>query len=503
VFFPILFFLFIGALSSWLVIRILLLSGVGQGQTANIQHHHTHIGIIPRIGGLGLVAGFLVSFIICAVYLQPEVDLSSPYWGLIFGGIAAFLLGIVDDFYPLGAKLKLLFQIAIAVLAYQFGLEIKTVVIPFTEHSIELGSISYILTVGWFVVLMNLINLIDGLDGLAGGIGLMLMGLLAYLAFNHAISLPFFLAVGMVGALFGFLIHNFPPAKVYMGDSGAYLIGFIIAALSIINSEKGTILAAMIAPLIALAVPIADVVFALIRRGVKGLPLFRPDSRHIHHRIQNAGFSRRGSVLLLYSISLFALICGLLVFVDRGRHLGLFMGFAFVVILITLRGQKITATSIQMLLSESLQARQETRNALYLKDWFVVEAERADTGAHLWLDYHFILKKMGFCRVEMQFNKVTRSFYVPRTGYLSLDLLHCYQHVFKNYKDGTLTLYAEKEFLSERQFDLMCDIAVEAWMKASDKWSQIHVMPLDFEAVANADGDYKSQNNRNLYRPTY
>ena len=103
---------------------------------------------------------------------------------------------------------------------------------------------------------MDLINLIDGLDGLAGGIGLLLMGLLAFLAYESGGAISFVLALGMVGAIFGFLFHNFPPAKVYMGDSGAYLIGFVIAALSLINSEKGTVLAALIAPVMALALPI-------------------------------------------------------------------------------------------------------------------------------------------------------------------------------------------------------------------------------------------------------
>ena len=97
---------------------------------------------------------------------------------------------------------------------------------------------------------MNLINLIDGLDGLAGGIGLMLMTLLAYLAYESGVAISLILSLGMIGAILGFLFFNFPPAKVYMGDSGAYLIGFVIAALSLINSENGTVLAALIAPVL-------------------------------------------------------------------------------------------------------------------------------------------------------------------------------------------------------------------------------------------------------------
>ena len=168
---------------------------------------------------------------------------------------------------------------------------------------------------------MNLINLIDGLDGLAGGVGLLLMGLLGFLAYESGVAISFVLALGMVGSIFGFLFHNFPPAKVYMGDSGAYLIGFVIAALSLLNSEKGTVLAALIAPVMALALPIADVAFAMLRRGINGLPIFRPDRGHIHHRLRRAGLSRQKTVAVLYAISLFALLGGLLAFAYQGRFL--------------------------------------------------------------------------------------------------------------------------------------------------------------------------------------
>ena len=496
-------FLIVGACASWCLIRVLRFSGLGQNNAATPQQHHTHTGVIPRVGGIGLMAGFILCFLISLIYLTDNEGIPSVYYGVLIGSLCAFLLGLIDDFRPLGARVKLVAQVLIAVLAHEFGLEIKTVAIPFTTIALELGFFSYFLTIAWFVVLMNLMNLIDGLDGLAGGIGLMLMGLLAFLGLSDGFSLSFILAVGMAGSIFGFLLHNFPPAKVYMGDSGAYLIGFLIASLSLINSEKGTVVAAMIAPILALAVPIVDVIFALIRRSIKGLPLFRPDSRHIHHRILNTGAPRRRAVLFLYGVSLFALLGGVLVFVDRGRYLGLLMGFAFVVVLISLRGRNITATSLQMLLSDSLQSRQDTRNALYLKDWFIGEVDRADSGTHLWSDYHFILKKMGFCRAKMLVNQNTRSFYIPHTQDHSNDQLHEFKYTFKNAKSAKLTLHAEKDFFSDRQFNLICDIAVEAWIKGAEKWFQLHGAELNFEAIASETDSYKAQKGRSLYRPTY
>jgi UDP-GlcNAc:undecaprenyl-phosphate GlcNAc-1-phosphate transferase len=499
----ILFFLLLGCSASWLVIHCLYISGFGQNDEAVPQHHHTHTGVIPRIGGVGLIFGFSLTYLLCYFLLDDGDNQSLIHYAVFAGGLGAFLLGFVDDFRPLGAKVKLLAQIILGIVAHQCGLSVEQVVVPFTGMAFDLGVLSLFLTVFWFVAMMNLINLIDGLDGLAGGVGLMLMALLAYLGLENGSAFSSILAIGMAGAILGFLFHNFPPAKVYMGDSGAYLIGYVIAALSLINSEKGTILAAMIAPVLALALPIADVAFAMLRRGIGGLPLFRPDRGHIHHRLIRSGLSQRRTVLVLYGISLCALIGGLLFFAAQGRYIGILMGFAFVVVLLTLRGQKISATTLQLLLSESFQARQDTRNALYLKDWFVAEVDRADSAKNLWSDYRFVLKKMGFCRAEMKIGEDARSFYVPNTQHEEIDHMWQAVHHVKGAVDAELTLYAEKENFSERQFHLICDIASEAWAKAGVRWTELNGGPLNFDAIALAPDNYRAQKSRSLYRPTY
>lgn len=501
--FPILFFLLLGCFASWLVVQGLLAVGFGQGGDAEPQHHHTHTGVIPRVGGVGIIAGFAVTYLLCFFLLDDTDNKTLVHYAVFGGGVAAFMLGFVDDFYPLGAKLKLLAQIIIAMVAHECGLSIDKLSLPVIGYIPDLGIIGMGLTVFWFVAMMNLINLIDGLDGLAGGVGLMLMAMLAYLGIEKGVAFSSILAIGMAGAILGFLFHNFPPAKVYMGDSGAYLIGYVIAALSLINSEKGTVLAALIAPVLALALPIADVTFAILRRGLKGLPLFRPDRSHIHHRLIRAGFSHRNTVLVLYVISLCALIGGLLVFASQERYLGILLGFAFVVILLTLRGQKISASTVQMLLSDSLQARKDTRNALYLKDWFVSEVDRADSVKNLWADYRFILKKMGICRAEMQIGEELRTFFVPNTEHENEDLLWLKEHTVRGAAEARLVLYGEKEFFSERQFTLICDIATEAWAKAGVRWKEVNQSSLDFDAVAKDVESYRDQKSRSLYRPTY
>ena len=390
------FIFFLSFLLSAISIRFFLVSPLKLIQPRCNQLHHTHSGVIPRIGGVGIFISYLCIFLGALYFYNSESNFTQTHLALFLGAILAFGLGLVDDIFSLNARFKLFFQIFIGLLVHHLGLGIYTFTIPFTNSTIELGLLSYLATVVWLLFMMNLINLIDGLDGLAGGIGCMLMVLIAFSEINSGLSFTFILAIGMVGSITGFLCYNFPPAKVYMGDSGAYLIGYLIAALSLINSEKGTVVAAMLAPLIALALPIADVFFAMIRRFLSGLPIFRPDKRHIHHRILRTGVSSRKALIIMYGISLFALMGAVLVFVDRGRYLGLFMGFAFVIVLLCLRGHNITASSLQLILSDSIKNRKEIRSALYLKDWFISEVYRADSGAHLWSDYHFILKKNGF-----------------------------------------------------------------------------------------------------------
>ena len=499
-------FVFISCAVSWLVTLCLLRFGFRWFGSNNTQYHHAHREVIPRIGGIGIMISLLCTGALGFIYFNPSIegDRAVAYLGVVGGAIGAFLLGLSDDFRPLGAKLKLLIQILIALFAYQSGLSIDRVTVPFTQVSLEIEVFGLLITVGWFVAVMNLINLVDGLDGLAGGIGLMLMLLLAYLGIQQNMLFSSIFALGMIGAILGFLLHNFPPAKCYMGDSGAYLIGYMIAALSLLNSQKGAVMAAMIGPAMALALPILDVAFALFRRGVAGLPLFRPDRGHIHHQIVRAGLSRRNALLMLYAISLFALIGGLLSFVENGRHLPIFFGFAFVIILFVLRGQKISTSNILVLLTDSLQSRQDIRNALYLKEWLLGEVERADKAVHLWSDFRFVVKKMGFYRVELIMGEESREFYVPNTPNKNPDLLWREAHTVED--DGipvSLTLYGGKDNFSKNQFAALAGIAIETWTKVRRRWKEINGKPMDFNSVATEPTNYREQKARNLYRPTY
>ncbi len=500
-FFPAIFFVLLGCVASWLTIYYAVRIGMGASQGNYSQHHHTHSGIIPRIGGLGIVIGFTLTYLLCFFFFGELDNRSLMHYSIFGGGVLAFLLGFIDDIKPLGAKVKLLAQIIIALLAHHAGLQVQTISLPFVDATFNLGVLSIFVTIGWVVALMNLINLIDGLDGLAGGVGLMLMCLLAYLAFQGGAAFSLILTLGMCGAILGFLFHNYPPAKVYMGDSGAYLIGYVIASISLLNSEKGTVLAALIAPMLALALPICDVAFAIIRRGLKGLPLFRPDRGHIHHRLVASGLSRQRTVMVLYAVSLLALVAGFLAFTAQGRYLAILLGVVFVFILLVLRRQKLSPQTLGRICSESFEARQDTKNALQLRDWLALEAMRADSGEHLWSDFRFVLKKIGFCRAELCIGQVERAFYIPNTAHDQPELLWQESHQINSQTE--LTLYAEKDHFSQRQFSIISDVAGEAWARAAAQWRCSNDCELTFEAKAKAPISYREQKTRNLYRPTY
>ncbi len=265
-----LIFLIAGTVSSWMFISLFLNSKWSSIFYSDPQAHHTHTEQTSRIGGLGIFIGFLLSFGLLFFIFDIKSSIISNLYGIFFGALACFALGLIDDLKSIDAKFKLMIQILIAVFAHQSGLAIDRLMVPFLDLELDLTAVSLILTIIWFVSIINLINLIDGLDGLAGGIGLMLMVLLVFLSVEKGISPSTFLALGMAGAIFGFLIHNFPPARVYMGDAGAYTIGFVIAGLALMNFQKGAVIAALLGPMMAMALPILDVLFALFRRSMQG-----------------------------------------------------------------------------------------------------------------------------------------------------------------------------------------------------------------------------------------
>lgn len=497
-----LIFLIVGTVSSWCAILYLI-----NGKWASIFHpeeqpHHTHTEKISRAGGVGIIIGFFLTYCIFFILFDSKDNRSLMHFSVFFGACACFILGIIDDLKPIDAKLKFIVQILIAVFAHQSGLKIDYVILPYGGLDLDLENFSLILTVIWFVSIMNLINLIDGLDGLAGGIGFMLMILLVVLSIEKGIGIPTFLSIGMAGAILGFLIHNFPPARVYMGDSGAYTIGFVIAALSLMNFQKGAVVAALLGPMMALALPILDVCFAIVRRGAQGLPLFRPDKGHIHHQLMRKGLSHKNTVLVLYGLSLVALFGGILVFSNQGRYFPIFIGFAMVIVIFALRFYGNANLNIKKLFVESINTRSETQNAIKLSKWIVAEVDRIRHAEHLWNDFQWMLKKLGFIKVVLSIRGEERIYeYVDENQ--GKQESYCSELMFLDKADQTsfIKLWGEKRRFSKRRFDLNCDIAFESWVLASKRWKELNETDYEFGAEAIIQDNHSIENARDLYLP--
>ena len=271
---------------------------------------------MPRLGGLAVISGFLVSiiYLLITTSLEGKINLfdEEDYYLKLTGFfIGIVILGIVcyiDDVKGIPSYAKLAAQIVAAIIVVAFGIKIEDISIPFIESKIEIGGVfSYILTVCWIIGITNAINLIDGLDGLSSGVTLIsCLSLLMVFALNGSPLIAIILITALAGAIVGFLPFNFSPAKTFIGDTGSNFMGFSLAIISILGVAKTYTALVLIAPIIILAMPIFDTLFAIFRRIIKGKSLkavFKPDKGHIHHKLMAKGYTQKQAVLIMYGIT--------------------------------------------------------------------------------------------------------------------------------------------------------------------------------------------------------
>ncbi len=271
---------------------------------------------MPRLGGLAVVAGFFVSTIYLLIMMNFEnsIDLfgAENYWMKLIGffiGIA--ILGItcyIDDVKGIPSLVKLAAQIMAAIVVVAFGVRIENFTLPFTDNKIIINEVfSYILTVGWIIGITNAINLIDGLDGLSSGVCLIsCLSLLIIFSLNQSPILATVLITALAGSIVGFLPFNFSPAKTFIGDTGSNFMGFALSIISILGVAKTYTAIVIIAPIIVLALPIFDTLFAIVRRIIKGKSIkaiLKPDKGHLHHRLMQKGYTQKQAVLIMYGIT--------------------------------------------------------------------------------------------------------------------------------------------------------------------------------------------------------
>ncbi|UZD44432.1 MraY family glycosyltransferase [Selenomonas sputigena] len=257
---------------------------------------------VPRIGGVGIYIAFMVAMLSFMTYGELSDEVLTEMAGLMTGGSLIVLLGLVDDYKNLPAKVKLLGQIVCACVLVAFDVRIDFITDPFGDY-LYLEYLAIPATIFWIVGLTNTVNLIDGLDGLAAGVATIASVTICLVALQQGYALVAVLTAALAGAAIGFLFYNFNPAKIFMGDTGSMFLGFMLAGISVIGAVKSAATIALIVPILALGLPIMDTTFAIVRRYRGGVPIFKPDKGHLHHRLLDLGFTQRQAVLLMYIIS--------------------------------------------------------------------------------------------------------------------------------------------------------------------------------------------------------
>ncbi|MAE69310.1 MAG: hypothetical protein CME06_02450 [Gemmatimonadetes bacterium] len=294
---------------------------VGAHDEPGVRKVHTKA--IPRIGG---IAVFIPTLILTSAVLWLDNAVSRAFreieWQIIalaVGATAAFGVGLADDLYQLRARTKFIVQVAAAVLVCAFGIRINAFAVG-DWMRIEFGLFSWPLTILWLVGICNAVNLIDGLDGLAAGIASIACAVIAMLAIHTGMAVMAVLMLALLGSLLGFLVFNFNPAKVFLGDSGSLFLGFVLGASSVMCSQKSVTMVGLALPFLALGVPILDTLFSMLRRTLERRSMFAPDRSHIHHRLVDLGLHQRHVVLFIYLVTATTTGLGLVMMITRGRE---------------------------------------------------------------------------------------------------------------------------------------------------------------------------------------
>ncbi len=287
---------------------------------------------MPTLGGLAIFLSFMLGYILFA-------QTSKVMLPILMGGILIIIMGMIDDINPVKAKYKLIVQVIASLIVVLYG-QLNLGVITIFGLTLNISEpFNSIITIIFMVGLMNVINLIDGLDGLASGISTIYFITIAIiaLALDQLGGLDVTLCLIMIGATLGFLVHNFPPAKIYLGDTGSYFLGYIIAIIALLGFKNVT-LQSLIIPIIILAVPILDTIFAIIRRILKGKKIFSPDKEHFHHQLLKLNKSQTKTVLIAYIITiLFAITSILYVLKEPKQAIIIYVALAILLLFFILK----------------------------------------------------------------------------------------------------------------------------------------------------------------------
>jgi UDP-GlcNAc:undecaprenyl-phosphate GlcNAc-1-phosphate transferase len=304
------------------------LGAVDEPRERGLSHRAT-----PRLGGLAILFGAVVA----GLLWLPD---ARPYPEIFFGALAIALVGALDDVFDLPPWVKFGGQLGACALPVAAGVTVHAFTLPFV-HRVDLGDLGGPLTLLGIVLVVNVVNLSDGVDGLASGVSAIAALSFAVIAFDLGKPVAAVLAAIVAGSALGFLLHNFHPASVFMGDCGSNLLGYLLGIVIVEGTLKTNALIALVGPLVILAVPFLDTTFVVLKRMKYRRPIYRADANHFHHRFSRIGFSQRRTVLYLYawmlSMAGLAIALRFVPYSDRSGHLHtwwtLFMGVLGLVVL--------------------------------------------------------------------------------------------------------------------------------------------------------------------------
>ena len=282
-------------ISSLLLTPLVKKFAVAVGATDTPNSRKIHNKIMPRLGGLAIFISFSIGIII----MQPAGD---DTWPIMIGALIIVLTGALDDRFQLSPSKKLFGQLIAAFIVIIWGgVQVEFINLPF-GGKLEFGYFSIPLTLIWIVGITNAINLIDGLDGLAAGVSTIAIFTISGMAIIMGDSYVAIFGFILVASTLGFLFYNFHPAKIFMGDTGALFLGFMISVLALLGFKNITVISFVI-PILILGVPISDTFFAIVRRLLNKQPISAPDKSHLHHCLLNSGFTHRETVIIIYGIA--------------------------------------------------------------------------------------------------------------------------------------------------------------------------------------------------------
>jgi UDP-GlcNAc:undecaprenyl-phosphate GlcNAc-1-phosphate transferase len=359
----------------------------------------------PRIGGVAIFVSMMavagITMVFDARWDNIFADVRGKLGVLLATGSFIFLVGVWDDLRGLRAVYKLLAQIVAALVVCGFGVRIDSVM----GQGWSLSWLSWPITVLWIEGITNAVNLIDGLDGLSAGIcGATCAVIAAFSIFNGQYAMGMLMLI-LLGSLAGFLVFNFNPAKIFMGDGGSMFLGFILATASLVCATKVATLMGLIMPALALGLPIFDMLLTVLRRVLNRQSVFAADRGHIHHRLLDMGLKHHHAVILMYVVTLIVAGAAMLMMLFRGRGEILVFLVAFLVLISVFRVAGVLRfrrifEQVQENLARSREIRQERRAFESIRQRF----RAAWTFEQWWRAVRRMARRMGFVRITISYD---------------------------------------------------------------------------------------------------